>query len=48
MEPDNHASQRVLEINGYLLEGKLRSFLTFGTRRADVLVYSRITADAKR
>jgi ribosomal-protein-alanine N-acetyltransferase len=45
VEPNNHASQRVLEINGYLQEGKLRSFLTFGTRRADVLVYSRIAAD---
>ena len=48
VEPDNHASQRVLEINGYLQEGRLRSFLTFGTRRADVLVYSRIAADAQR
>lgn len=45
VEPDNRASQRVLEINGYLLEGRLRSFLTFGARRADVLVYSRITAE---
>lgn len=45
VEPDNHASQRVLELNGYLLEGRLRSFLTLGDRRADVLVYSRITAD---
>ncbi|MBW4719644.1 GNAT family N-acetyltransferase [Saccharothrix obliqua] len=47
VEPDNHASQQVLEMNGYLLEGKLRSFLDFGTRRADVLVYSRITSDAE-
>ncbi|WP_211772288.1 GNAT family N-acetyltransferase [Kutzneria sp. CA-103260] len=47
VEPDNHASQRVLERNGYLREGRLRSFLTFGDRRADVLVYSRISADAK-
>lgn len=46
VEPDNLASQRALEINGYLLEGRLRSFLTFGARRADVLVYSRITAEA--
>jgi RimJ/RimL family protein N-acetyltransferase len=46
VEPDNVASQRVLEINGYVLEGTLRSFLAFGTRRADVLVYSRITAGA--
>ncbi|MFI9382537.1 GNAT family N-acetyltransferase [Kutzneria sp. NPDC052558] len=42
VEPHNVASQRVLELNGYLLEGRLRSFLTFGDRRADVLVYSRI------
>jgi RimJ/RimL family protein N-acetyltransferase len=48
VEPDNLASQRVLEINGYLLEGTLRSFLTFGARRADVYVYSRITADTQR
>ena len=48
MEPDNVASQRALEINGYRQEGRLRSFLTIGTRRADVLVHSRITADAER
>ncbi|MEU6152732.1 GNAT family protein [Actinosynnema sp. NPDC047251] len=48
VEPDNHGSRRVLEINGYLLEGRLRSFLTFGTRRADVLVYSRLATDAAR
>ncbi len=47
MEPDNHPSQRVLEINGYLREGRLRSFLTIGTRRADVLVYSRLAAEAR-
>ena len=47
VEPNNHPSQRVLEINGYLQEGLLRSFLTFGTRRADVLVYSRVAADAQ-
>jgi RimJ/RimL family protein N-acetyltransferase len=45
VEPDNQASQRSLEANGYLLEGRLRSFLTVGARRADVLVYSRIAAD---
>jgi ribosomal-protein-alanine N-acetyltransferase len=44
VEPDNVGSQRVLEMNGYLLEGRLRSFLTFGDRRADVLVYSRLAA----
>ncbi|MEV0677988.1 GNAT family protein [Actinosynnema sp. NPDC050436] len=46
VEPDNVASQRVLEDNGYLQEGRLRSFLTFGTRRADVFVYSRVRAIA--
>jgi ribosomal-protein-alanine N-acetyltransferase len=47
VEPDNHASRRALEINGYLREGLLRSFLTIGDRRADMLVYSRITADVQ-
>jgi RimJ/RimL family protein N-acetyltransferase len=41
VEPDNTASQRVLESNGFEREGLLRSFLVLGTRRADVLVYSR-------
>ncbi|GAA4936948.1 GNAT family N-acetyltransferase [Actinoplanes utahensis] len=45
VEPDNHASRRVLETNGYLREGLLRSFFTIGTRRADMLVYSRIAAE---
>lgn len=45
VEPDNRASQRVLEANGYLREGRLRSFLTIGNHRADVLVYSRLPAD---
>jgi RimJ/RimL family protein N-acetyltransferase len=42
VEPDNVASQRVLESNGFAREGLLRSFLVIGTRRADVLVYSRL------
>ena len=42
VEPGNHPSQRVLEANGYVLEGRLRSFLALGARRADALVYSRI------
>ncbi|WP_106582161.1 GNAT family N-acetyltransferase [Murinocardiopsis flavida] len=42
VEPDNRASQRVLEANGFAREGLLRSFLVLGARRADVLVYSRI------
>lgn len=45
VEPENRASRRALESNGYLLEGRLRSFLTFGARRADVLVYSRVTGE---
>jgi ribosomal-protein-alanine N-acetyltransferase len=42
VEPDNAASQRVLESNGYAREGLLRGFLVLGSRRADVLVYSRL------
>jgi RimJ/RimL family protein N-acetyltransferase len=42
VEPDNTASQRVLAANGFEREGLLRSFLVLGTRRADVLVYSRL------
>jgi RimJ/RimL family protein N-acetyltransferase len=42
VEPDNTASQRVLESNGFEREGLLRAFLVLGTRRADVLVYSRL------
>jgi ribosomal-protein-alanine N-acetyltransferase len=44
VEPDNVGSQRVLEMNGYQLEGRLRSFLVLGDRRADVLVYSRLAS----
>jgi RimJ/RimL family protein N-acetyltransferase len=42
VEPDNTASQRVLAANGFEREGLLRGFLSFGTRRADVFVYSRL------
>ena len=42
VEPDNAASRRVLETVGFELEGRLRSFLAFPTRRADALVLSRI------
>jgi RimJ/RimL family protein N-acetyltransferase len=42
VEPDNVASWRALEVNGFAREGLLRSFLVLGSRRADVLVYSRI------
>ncbi len=47
VEPNNSASRRVLEANGYLLEGRLRNFLLLGARRADALVYSRITSQQK-
>jgi len=42
VEPDNSASRRALEANGFEREGLLRSFLVLGARRADVLVYSRL------
>ena len=45
VEPDNTASIRVLSGCGYVHEGRLRSFLSFPSRRADALVLSRITAD---
>lgn len=42
VEPANEASRRVLAVNGFQREGLLRSFLVLGSRRADVLVYSRV------
>lgn len=42
VEPDNLASQRVLTKAGFECEGTLRSFLTFATRRADAMVFSRV------
>jgi ribosomal-protein-alanine N-acetyltransferase len=42
VEPVNVASASVLERCGYQCEGRLRSFLSFPTRRADALVFSRI------
>ncbi len=45
VEPENTASRHVLESAGFELEGRLRAFLSFATRRADALVYSRIAAD---
>lgn len=44
VEPDNSASRHVLTNAGFELEGTLRSFLSFGTRRADAMVYSRVAA----
>ena len=45
-EPANTGSQRVLLHAGFAREGVLRSFLSFGDRRADAVVLSRIAADA--
>lgn len=42
VEPGNDASRHVLTANGFECEGLLRSFLVLGSRRADMLVYSRI------
>jgi RimJ/RimL family protein N-acetyltransferase len=43
--PENIASQRVLEKAGFRREGHLRSYLVFGTRRADALIYSLLPED---
>jgi [ribosomal protein S5]-alanine N-acetyltransferase len=40
VEPNNVASQRVLENAGFQREGYLRSYLCFETRRADALIYA--------
>jgi len=45
VEPVNLASQRVLTTTGFQREGLLRSFLVLPTRRADVHVFSRVSAD---
>lgn len=42
VEPENVASQRVLARAGFEHEGTLRSFLSFSTRRADAMVFSRV------
>lgn len=47
VEPDNDASARVLRRAGFEPEGRLRSFLTLGSGRADVLVFSRLAEDAQ-
>lgn len=44
VEPQNVASQRVLRSAGFEHEGTLRSFLSFPTRRADAMVFSRVAA----
>jgi RimJ/RimL family protein N-acetyltransferase len=45
VEPDNVASQRVLESVGFRREGHLRSYLVFDARRADALIYSLLPSD---
>jgi ribosomal-protein-alanine N-acetyltransferase len=48
VEPGNLASQRVLESNRFVREGLLRGFLVLGSPRADVLLYSRLSAMSSR
>jgi len=45
VEPDNVASQRLLEGVGFRREGHLRSYLVFETRRADAVIYSLLPGD---
>jgi RimJ/RimL family protein N-acetyltransferase len=45
VEPDNVASQRLLESVGFQREGYLRSCLVFDTRRSDALIYSLLAGD---
>ena len=48
VEPENAASQRVLERAGFKREGHLRSYLVFGDRRADALIYSLLPEDVRQ
>jgi ribosomal-protein-alanine N-acetyltransferase len=45
VDPENIASQRVLERVGFRREGHLRSYLVFNERRVDALIYSLIPSD---
>lgn len=45
VEPENVASQRVLEASGFQAEGVLRSYLAFRTRRADAISFSLLLDD---
>jgi [ribosomal protein S5]-alanine N-acetyltransferase len=45
VEPENIASQRVLQRVGFRREGHLRSYLVFNERRADALIYSLLPGD---
>ena len=46
VEPDNHASQRVLERVGFTREGRLRALLVLRGTRRDALIYSLLPTDA--
>lgn len=46
VEPGNDASAAVLEATGFEHEGLLRSYLALPGERADVHMYSRLSADA--
>jgi ribosomal-protein-alanine N-acetyltransferase len=45
VEPDNHASQRVLARAGFDEEGRLRNFLTTTAGTTDALVFSAVPPD---
>lgn len=45
VEPNNTASQRVLDSVGFQREGRLRSYLVFNRRRADAFIYSLLPSD---
>jgi len=47
VEPANLASQRLLAAAGFTREGVLRSFLSFGGRRSDAVVFSRTIEDGE-
>ena len=42
VDPDNVASQRVLDHAGFVREGRLRNFLRTAGRTTDGLVYARV------
>ena len=44
--PDNEPSRRTLLRNGFVHEGRLRSFLAFAVVRTDLDVYSRLPSDS--
>ena len=47
VEPRNGASQRVLEKVGFVREGLLRSYASWGRERQDVLLYSLLASDLR-